>query len=166
MPGNRTFFFRDIILESSAAKYLARIAWGVPIVLLLLTIQQAKVTVDLGATMREGVPAVAEITRYDRTDRKDVTHAELDLRVKLPDGTLIEKEHLALPYTIAHRVEDTDSVDVLVFAGSSQEVVIASIVGTQQRIALYNIGMGFIAFVLAAVGVYYWNRMVDNDDDM
>ncbi len=131
----------------------------------MLTVHQAKVTVDLGATMRDGIPARAEVTRYHRTDRKDVTHAEVDLLVKFEDGTWIEKKKLALPYTIAHRIEDADSLDVLVLAGSAQEVVIASIVGTQQKIALYNIAMGFIAFVLAAVGVYYWNRMIDTAED-
>ena len=144
---------------------MARIAWGVPAILLFLTIQQTKVTIDLGRTMNEGMPAVAEVLRYDRTDRKDVTHAEIDLRVVFGDGSVIEKTQMALPYTIAHRVEDADSVDVLVFPGSSQEVVIASIVGTQQKIALYNIAMSFIAFVLAAVGVYFWNRMIDNEAD-
>ena len=152
-------------MKPSGARYLARIAWAVPVVLILLTIHQAKVTIDLGTTIREGLPAVAEITRYDRTDRKDVTHAEVDLLVKFEDGTWIQKDRLALPYTIAHRIEDVDSVDVLVLAGTSQEVVIASIAGTQQRIALYNIGMGFIAFVLAAVGVFFWNRMLDNGDE-
>ena len=115
--------------------FVARIAWILPVVLFLLTLHQVKVSVDLGETMESGTPAVAHVTRYDRTDRKDVTHAELDLEIMLQDGTLLVKKNLALPYTISHRVEEKDSLEVLVLPGASQEVVISSIVATQRRIA-------------------------------
>lgn len=107
----------------------------------------------------------AAVLRYDRTDRKDVTHAEMDLSVPLSEGDSLYVEHLALPYTIAHRVEETDSLDVYVLPGSRQQVVIASIEGTQRRIAFYNALMSLIGFVIAAVGVFYWNRSTGGAKD-
>lgn len=148
-----------------AGQLVARIAWAVPVVLLLLTFQQLKVTLDLGETMKQGTPAVARVTRYDRTDRKDVTHAELDLEIHLKDGTVLHKNNLALPYSIAHRVEGKDSLDVLVLRGASQEVVLTDIVGTQRRIAFYNIAMSLMAFLLVTVGVFFWNRMLRPSDE-
>ena len=122
-----------------------------------LTIHQAKVALDLGRTAREGMPAVAEVTRYDRTDRKDVTHAELDLKIVMPDGSTLIREKLSLPYSIAHRVEQ-DTLHVRVLLGSGQEIVISSIVGTQRLIAMSNSAMSLIAMIIAAVGVFAWNR--------
>ena len=146
-------------MNLATGQIVARIAWVVPAVLFLLTLHQAKVGFDLGDTIENGIPAVAHVTRYDRTDRKDVTHAELDLRIILADGRILEKNKLALPYTISHRVEEKDSLDVLVLPGASQEVVILSIVATQQRIAFYNAAMSLMAFLIVSIGVYYWNRM-------
>ncbi len=136
---------------------MARIAWIVPLLLLFFSGYFAKVTLDLGRTAKEGISAVAEVTRYERSDRKDVTQAELDLRIPLPDGSTIVREKLSLPYSIAHRVEK-DTLHVRVLMGSSQEVIISSIVGTQRRIALSNSAMTFIAMLMAFVAVFAWNR--------
>ena len=107
---------------------------------------------------------MARVTRYDRTDRKDVTHAELDLEILLNDGTILVKEKLALPYTISHRVEEKDSLEVLLLPGASQEVVISSIVATQRRIALYNAVMSFMAFLIVLSAVFFWNRMLSRTE--
>ncbi|TDI70881.1 MAG: hypothetical protein E2O85_03025 [Bacteroidetes bacterium] len=141
----------------SSSRLLARIAWIVPLVLFFFVGYFAKVTVDLGHTARDGISVVAQVTRYDRSDRKDVTHAELDLNIPLPDGSTLVREKLSLPYSIAHRVEK-DTLHVRVLIGSSQEVVISSIVGTQRRIALSNAAMSFIAMLMAFVAVFTWNR--------
>lgn len=138
---------------------IARIAWIVPISLVALTAYMTKVTVDLNRTATMGQKAVADVVRYDRADRKDVTHAELDLVVHMPDGSTLNREKLSLPYSIAHRVEQ-DTVHVRVLRGSGQEVVISSIVGTQKRIALSNAAMTFIAMLMSFAGVFAWNRFL------
>ena len=68
-------------VESKTSVILARIAWIIPVALLALTGQQIKVTSDIGQTLEQGEAARAEVLRYFRSDRKDVTHAEVDLRV-------------------------------------------------------------------------------------
>jgi len=143
--------------KAPSRRILARIAWIVPAVLLALSIYEAKVARDLAVTAERGVPAVAKVTRYLRADRKDVTEAELDLIITLPDGSTIRRDKLTLPYSIAHRVEQ-DTLDVRVLRGSGQEVVISSIVGTQTRIAWSNAGMSLIAMLMAIAGVVAWNR--------
>jgi len=119
---------------------------------------------DLGITMRDGTETKAEVTRYNRVDRKDVTEADIDLRVRLSDGSILEKHRMSLPYTIAHRVEK-DSLEVFVLPDSRQEVVIASIGGTQRRIALSNSVMAFIMTIIAGVGVFYWGRHLQSHPD-
>jgi hypothetical protein len=139
------------------ASRIARLAWALPVLLLALTVHQAFTAYELQDTLDTGVAAMAEVTRYERSDRKDVTHVELDLRVHMPDGSTLEKTHLALPYSIGHRVE-AESLAVTVHPGAAQEVVITAIGHTQVGIAWSNAGMSFIAFLMAFAGVFYWNR--------
>ena len=109
--------------------------------------------------MDEGILAWAEVTRYDRTDRKDVTQVELDMIVHMPDGSQFVRDNLALPYSIGHRVE-ADTLSVMVLAGSAQEVVIQEIGETQVKIAWSNAAMSLIGLLMTFVGVFYWNKMM------
>lgn len=140
-----------------SSNLVARIAWTVPAVLLLLSIHQIVTAVNLGRTLDEGEQAMAEVTRYERSDRKDVTHVELDLLVRMQDGTTLERTRMALPYSIGHRVE-AESLSVTVLPGGGQEVVITQIGRTQARIAWSNGAMSFLAFLMAFVGVFSWNH--------
>lgn len=139
------------------ASRVARLAWAVPVLLLALTLHQAYTAYEIQDTLDTGVQAMAEVTRYERSDRKDVTHVELDLLVHMPDGSTIEKTHMALPYSIGHRVE-AESLAVIVHSGAAQEVVIKEIGHTQVSIAWSNAAMSLVAFLMAFAGVFYWNR--------
>jgi len=139
---------------------IARAAWILPVLLFGLTVHQGMTARSLNATLTEGEQAVAQVTRYERSDRKDVTHVSLDLTVELADGSIITKENLALPYSIGHRVE-ADSLDVRVLPGTAQEVVITSIGRTHVSIALSNALFAFVIFVMAFIGVRAWNRHLD-----
>ncbi len=138
---------------------VARIAWLIPALLAALTLHQTFTAFQLNRTLEEGTPAWAEVTRYDRSDRKDVTNVSLDLLVHLSDGSTFERKNLALPYSIGHRVE-SDTLQVTVLPGSGQEVVISEIGKTQVRIAGSNAAMSFIALIMAFVGVMAWNRLL------
>mgnify|MGYP006919303554 CR=1 FL=1 len=142
-----------------SAKTVARLAWFVPVLLLALTIHQVFTAFELDKTMDEGILAWAEVTRYDRTDRKDVTQVELDMIVHMPDGSQFVRDNLALPYSIGHRVE-ADTLSVMVLAGSAQEVVIQEIGETQVKIAWSNAAMSLIGLLMTFVGVFYWNKMM------
>ena len=140
-----------------SSQLIARVAWVIPALLLSLAIHQVSTAVNLGRTLDEGEQAMAQVTRYDRSDRKDVTHVELDLLVKLADGSSLVRNRMALPYSIGHRVE-AESLAVTVLPGSGQEVVINQIGRTQVRIAWSNAAMSFIAFLMGFAGVFSWNR--------
>ncbi|MFT4604994.1 MAG: hypothetical protein ACI9W4_001733 [Rhodothermales bacterium] len=142
------------------SRAVARIAWIVPVALFALTLQQAKVAKDLNHTLEQGQEAQARVLRYFRSDRKDVTHAEVDLQVVLADGSLKTWEKLALPYSVAHRIDERDSVEVRISLGSPQEVVIQEIGKTQLRIAMSNAAMVVVVFLMALVGVWAWNRQI------
>jgi len=134
-------------------------AWIVPVALVALGGHQAWTAVEIGRTMRLGEDATARVTRYERSDRKDVTQAELDLVIELGDGSTLERTNLALPYSIAHRVE-ADSLPVRVLRGAAQEVVLTDIAGTQRRIAWSNAAMSLVMGLIALSGVLAWNRFV------
>jgi hypothetical protein len=142
-----------------SVRTIAKLAWLVPLLLAGLSIHQAVTAVQLQKTMDNGVRTWAEVTRYDRSDRKDVTNVEIDLLVHMPDGSQFEHNDLTLPYSIGHRVE-ADTVDVVVVRGATQEVVFAEVGGTHIRIAWSNFAMSLIAFIMAFVGVYAWNKML------
>ena len=143
---------------------IARVAWLVPLSLLLLSLHQAKAARDLGVTLERGEEAVAEVTRYLRSDRKDVTQAEVDLRVTLADGSTLVHDRLALPYSVAHRVE-AESLAVRVIPGAAQEIVIVEIGPTQRRIALSNAAMSAVMLIMASIGVFAWNRQVGRNKE-
>ncbi len=147
-------------MESRMSRAMARIAWIVPIAVFALTAQQVKVANDLNQTLAQGQEAQARVLRYFRSDRKDVTHAEVDLQVALDDGSLKTWEHLALPYSIAHRIDEKDSVAVRVSLGSAQEIVIQDIGKTQLRIAMSNAAMALVVFLIALTLVWGWNRQI------
>lgn len=142
------------------SRAVARIAWIVPIAVFALTVQQVKVAKDLNHTLEQGEETQARVLRYFRSDRKDVTHAEVDLQVALADGSVKTWEHVALPYSIAHRIDEKDSVAVRVSLGSPQEVVIQEIGKTQLRIAMSNAGMALVIFLISFAGVFAWNRQI------
>lgn len=142
---------------TSASKRVARVAWLVPVILVLLTGHQVKTSLDLSETRETGTTVWADVTRYERSDRKDVTMVELDLVATLPDGSVFERTRLNLPYSIGHRVEK-DSLLVIVRPGAAQEVVIDEIARTQISIARSNAVMAFMAALMAFWGVFAWNR--------
>ena len=141
----------------STVRLIARISSVVPAALLALALYQVDVARDLQSTIDTGDRVWAEVTRYERSDRKDVTHVEFDLEAHMPAGTTLTKERMTLPYSIGHRIEE-DSVEVYVRPGADQEVVIASISGTHISIAWSNAAMSFVAFLIALTGVWAWNR--------
>lgn len=142
---------------TSSSKRVARVAWLLPALLLLLAGHQAKTSVDLSETRATGTTVWADVTRYERSDRKDVTMVEMDLVATMPDGSVFERTRLNLPYTIGHRVEK-DSLLVIVQPGAAQEVVIDEIARTQISIARSNAVMAFMAALMAFWGVFAWNR--------
>lgn len=143
--------------ESASSRLIARIVWVFPVILFLLAGHQLKTSLDLAATRSSGVLVWADVVRYERSDRKDVTMVELDLEAHMPDGSIYERNSLALPYSIGHRV-DAESLQVRVDPAASQEVIIDSIARTQVLIARSNAVMALIAALMATWGVWAWNR--------
>ncbi|NBC86557.1 MAG: hypothetical protein GVY25_10230 [Bacteroidetes bacterium] len=139
-------------------RLVARGAWIVPLFFLVVALHQGKTTVDLQATLEQGTPATAEILEVHEENRVDVTFDWVSLRVPLGDGTVITKDKLALPHSLIPLVADKETVEVRVNPGASQDVVITSIVNTQWRIAAMNAAIAFVAALLFAGGVFYWNR--------
>jgi len=144
---------------------IARVFWIVPIVLVVLSVNQAMVAMQLRSTWNDGVPAIAKVEDFDTTNRADVTYGYIHLRVILPDGQTIEHERMSLPQSLWSRVKGQDSLKVLVQSGAPQEVVIDKLMPAHWLIAASQMGISLIGALLSAVLGFYWNQSLNNEGD-
>lgn len=144
--------------ESSLSARVARLLWLVPVALVLLSANQLKVGLDLRQTYATGEALVARVTEYERVDRADITHGYVSLEVAIPDGSVLRKDRMPLPYSLLHRVEGADSLEVFVNRGAPQELIIASVANAQWKMAVIQSAIALGAALMAFVGVLAWNR--------
>ena len=152
-------------MPSRFQRILARIAWAVPILLLALGVDQAKVALDLRTTLSEGTEAVARVTEYERVDRADVTYGYVRVEVPLRDGSLLSRDKLSLPYSLIQEIEGRDTLRVHVLPDGEQTIVIDEVVDTQWKIASIQSGISFLTALMALAGVIGWNRSLRTADD-
>ena len=146
-------------------RIIARAAWLAPLLLLVLTVYQVQAAYDLRATWKTGRPATAEVTQFENNQRFDVTYGYVNLRIALPDGGVMMREHLSLPTTLLPRIEDDRQLAVHVRPGADQEVVIDALMPAQWLATAGQAGMAFFGFLLLSVGIYYWNRGLRRSGD-
>jgi len=152
-------------VPSNAARIIARLLWIVPALLFFLTIDQAKVALDLRATFDEGVPATAEVITFENSNRADVTYGYVSLRVPLPDGQVLTKEKMSLPHSLLPRLEGQETVEVRVRPGAAQEVVIVSLMPAHWIIAASQAGISLLGALIFFTGVFWWNRYLKKKGD-
>ena len=160
-------------MASKPIRVVARLMWALPLLLLVLAINQAKVARDIRHTLEAGVPATAEITNVQKENRVDVTYDYVDLRIVLEDGRVLTKETFSLPHSMFPLIENQETVEVRVLPGAAQEVVIASTGGPearliarpQWRLAAINAAISAIGFLIFAAGVFAWNRYLGRRGD-
>lgn len=138
-------------------RIVARTLWVLPVLLVLLALNQAKVAWELRATWERGQPAMAEVLHFEGSNRADVTYGYVDLRVELDEGGTITREKISLPQVMWSRVKDQDSLAVHVRPGSTQEVVIDSLMPGHWLIAASQVGISLVGAVLFLAGVWWWN---------
>ena len=146
--------------SADVQRWLARTAWAVPLGLLLLSVNQTKVAVDIRQTLKEGASAVATVTEYERIDRADVTYGFVSLSVPMEDGSVLVREKMSLPYTLMQELEGIGRLDVRVLRDSDQDVVIVTVGQTQWKIAAIQAAISFVAALIAFLGVLGWNRLL------
>lgn len=151
--------------RASLSLWIARLLWLAPGLLFALALYLGWAAYWLHRTWQEGIPAVAEITALEISQRVDVTYDYVDLRIRLPDGRVLERKQLSLPHTLAPLLRGRDSVSVRVRPESPQEVVIVELVRAQWRMALIQAGMSLVGGVLLAIGVAWWNRLLRRQGD-
>ncbi len=144
---------------------VARILWVVPLLLLLLSLDQAKVAYDLHATWRQGERATAEVIEWERSNRADVTYGYVSLRVPLGDNRVLVKDKMSLPYSLLPKLEGATTLDVHVRQGAPQEVVIDRIMPAHWLIAASQVGISLIGAALFFAGVYWWNAHLRSQSD-
>jgi hypothetical protein len=150
---------------------MARAAWIVPAFFLFLAVHQSKVALDLNATATEGTPATAEVLEVHEENRVDVTYDYISLRITMPSGETMVREKMSLPHSLIPALKDKETLQVRVAPENNRDVVITEtiladpVVGTQKRIAMMNGAIGFGAALFFGIGVFYWNRSLDEHGD-
>lgn len=155
-------------MSGKASVYLltvSRVLWVIPVSLVLLAANQLKVGFDLRQTLVEGESAVAAVTAFDRVDRADITYGYVSLRISMEDGSVLTRDEMPLPYSLLHRIEGLDSLDVLVLRGAAQEVIIELVAAAQWRLALIQSAMAFVAAMMAMAGLLAWGRHLRRQGD-
>lgn len=139
--------------------------WILPAILLVLGVYQVNVALDIRTTLHEGQLAQAEVIDAEVSGRADVTYDYISLRARLDDGTVIEREKMSLPHTIAKDLEGTTTLEVRVLPGSDQPVVVAELGRAHWRIAAINALMCAVGVVMLTAGVFAWNRYLHRKGD-
>ncbi len=152
-------------------RWIARIAWLLPLLFFGLSLQQGKVAYDLHATKTQGAAATAEVLEVHKDNRTDVTYDYISLRVPLPDGSTLTREKMSLPHGIVPVLLDKETLRVRVDPGASRQVAITEaiestpIVDTQMRIAGMNGLMSLGAALLFGFAIWFWNRSLRREGD-
>lgn len=152
-------------MASNSTRIVARLLWIIPLFLVLLTVHQGKTAYDLRHTLTHGEEATAEVTEVHSENRVDVTYDYVDLRVRLDNGQVFEREKLSLPHTLIDQMEGKKEVPVKVLPNAPQEVVLAELGHSQWRIAAIQAAFAGIAALLFGIGVYAWNRYLHRRGD-
>lgn len=145
------------------SRFVARLLWIFPAILLFLTINQIKVALDVRETLNRGVPRTAEVVEIYKTNRVDVTYGYVQLRVPT-DGGVIERR-LSMSISLLPELAGKDSVEVRLLAGEDQEIVVTAVARTQWRMAAINSAMSFVGLILLTIGVGAWNRYLRREGD-
>lgn len=151
-------------MQSSTSLIVARLLWVVPVLLFALGLYQVDVGRDIRATMREGTAATARVTEFESSGRVDVTYDYVSIIVEV-GGRTIEREKMSLPHAFAPLIEGRAEIDVVVWPGADQEVVIREVGDTHARIATVNGVMALLAALLSAVGVGAWHLYLRRSGD-
>ena len=149
----------------NTTRLIARLLWIPAVLLVLLSINQVNVALDLRETWEQGTPATAEVLAYDRSNRVEITYGYVNLRIPMPDGTVMVRRKMSLPTTLLPRVENAKTLQVHVQPGADQEIVIDRLMPAQWLIAAAQAAMSLMGALLIGIGVFYWNRYLEREGD-
>ena len=158
-------FYQVDTVALNTTHLVARLLWIPAVLLILLFIHQVNVALDLRKTRNQGTPATADILAYESSDRVDVTYGYVNLRVAMPDGTVIERRKMSLPTTLLPRVKGAETLQVHVQPGADQEIVIDRLMPAQWLIAAAQAAMSLMGALLIGIGVFSWNRYLEREGD-
>ncbi len=150
-------------MPTPRSRFVARLLWIFPAILLFLTINQSKVALDLRHTLNRGIPATAEVIEIYQTNRVDVTFGYVLLRVPTDEG-LVERR-LSMSVSLLPALEGQDSLQVRLLPGEDQDIVITAIARPQWQMAAINSGISFIGLILVSIGVWAWNGFLRRKGD-
>lgn len=158
-------------MSGSLLRWVAQVAWLVPVLFFGLALHQGKVVYDLDATHAEGVSTTADVLEMQKGNRSDITYDYVSLRVDVPDGGTLTREKLSLPHGIIPPLLERDTLKVRLKEAASIPIVITEPIGstpvveTQMRIAGMNAIMSLAAALLFGIGVWFWNRTLRREGD-
>ena len=152
-------------------RWIARVAWLLPVLFFGLALHQGKVAYDLHTTKTQGTTATAEVQEVKVSNRSQVTYDYVSIRVPMPDGSVLTRERLSLPHGIVPALKEKETLQVRVAQGGSRSIVVTEpinstpVVDTQIRIAGINGLMSLGAALLFGIAIWFWNRSLHREGD-
>lgn len=142
--------------------------WLLPAYLLFLAGHQGAVYFGINDTYENGSSYTAEVIDFDLKQIAAQTNGYMVLRFETDDGEVIQQQ-LSLPVEMAGALSEIKVVPVRYQKDAFMDIVILPTVDTQKRLALTNMGMAFIGFLIAgviAVAVHrYVNKKLRDGED-
>ncbi|MFB6279558.1 MAG: hypothetical protein ABEK75_08630 [Salinibacter sp.] len=153
-------------------RWIARIAWLLPLLFFGLALHQGKVSYDLHTTKTQGTAATATVQKVKVSNRTQVTYDYVSIRVPMPDGSVLTRKRLSLPHGIVPALKEREALKVRVASGGDSRSVVVTepikstpVVDTQIRIAGINGLMSLGAALLFGIAIWFWNRSLRREGD-
>lgn len=121
--------------------------WLIPAYLFFLVIHQAWVFTGVTDTYENGDSYTAEVIDFDLKQIAAQTNGYVILKFTTNDGHQIQKK-LSLPVEMAGEISKIQIVPIRYQEGSFQSIVMMPTYDTQKGLALTNIGMAVVGFLI------------------
>lgn len=126
--------------------HLLYLAWLLPASLLFLVIHQATVYYGVIDTFENGNTYTADVVQFELKQIAAQTNGYVVLRFQAGDEQI--QRRLSLPVEMAATIQETTIIPVRYQPGAFQEIVMVPTYDTQKGLALTNMGMAFIGFLI------------------
>lgn len=133
--------------------------WLIPAYLLFLVIHQGSVYYGVTYTYENGDSYTAEVVDFDLKQIAAQTNGYVVLKFTTGNGQMIQRK-LSLPVEMAGEISKIQIVPIRYQEGAFQSIVMMPTYDTQKGLALTNIAMAAVGFLIAVGIGLFVNRYI------
>lgn len=131
--------------------------WLLPAYLLFLFLHQTAVYYGVSDTFENGRSYTAEVVDFDIKQIAAQTNGYVILSFETEEGEAIRRR-LSLPVEMAAGIQETRVIPVRYQPGAFQEIVMVPTFQTQKGLALTNMGMSMVGFIITLFVAWFSHR--------